>query len=313
VQSNVANFEFVWTSLIIDDSMVELAQFFWDVSNAVDEKLEEILALERPGGARRLDEAIRWSIFGGGKRFRPALVFATGRAYGAADELLVSTATATEMLHTYSLIHDDLPSMDDDDLRRGRQTCHKRFGEATAILTGDALQAMAFEVIANDSLLSVDIRLQLITEFSEAAGKMVIGQQLDLDAEGNDVNAEIVSEIHANKTGALITFSARAGAIIAGVEDSRMTGITHYGARLGLLFQIADDILDVTQPTHVLGKTAAKDLAANKATYPSVYGLDGSNELRQKAYENTIKALEWLDVPTDLLAQMAEYVAIRPS
>jgi geranylgeranyl pyrophosphate synthase len=313
VQSKVASFEFVRTSLIIDDSMVELSQFFSDVSDAVDAKLEEILELDRPSIAKRLDDAIRWSIFGGGKRFRPALVFASGRAYGAADEPLAGTATAIEMLHTYSLIHDDLPSMDDDDLRRGRETCHKRFGEATAILAGDALQAMAFEVIAGDVTLSAETRLQLIKELSEAAGKMVTGQQLDLDAEGGSVTPGDVSEIHANKTGALITFSARAGAIIARVDENRMTGVTHYGARLGLLFQIADDILDVTQPTDVLGKTAAKDLVANKATYPSVYGLDGSNELRQRVYENTIESLELFDVPTAMLAQIAEYVATRQS
>jgi geranylgeranyl pyrophosphate synthase len=293
--------------------MVDLAQFFSVVSDAVDAKLEEILGSERSTRAKHLEDAIRWSIFGGGKRFRPALVFASGRAYGAADELLISTAAAVEMLHTYSLIHDDLPSMDDDDLRRGRETCHKRFGEATAILAGDALQALAFEVIAGDVMLSADTRLELIKELSEAAGKMVTGQQLDLDAEGGSVTPGEVSEIHANKTGALITFSARAGAIIAGIDEGRMTGITHYGARLGLLFQIADDILDVTQPTDVLGKTAAKDLAANKATYPSVYGLDASNELRQKVYESTLESLEWFDVPTDLLAEIAEYVAIRQS
>jgi geranylgeranyl pyrophosphate synthase len=142
---------------------------------------------------------------------------------------------------------------------------------------------------------------------------MVTGQQLDLDAEGGNVTPGEVSEIHANKTGALITFSARAGAVIAGIDENRMTGITHYGARLGLLFQIADDILDVTQPTDVLGKTAAKDLAANKATYPSVYGLDASTELRQKVYESTLESLEWFDVPTGLLAQIAEYVATRQS
>jgi geranylgeranyl pyrophosphate synthase len=217
------------------------------------------------------------------------------------------------MVHTYSLIHDDLPAMDDDDIRRGRETCHKKFGEATAILAGDALQALAFEVIANDELLPVETRLKLIAELSEASGKMVIGQQLDLLAEGKDVTPAEVSEIHACKTGALITFSARAGAIIAGIGEARMIGITHFGARLGLLFQIADDILDVTQPTNILGKTAAKDVAANKATYPSVYGLDGSKELLQKTLANTINALEEFDVPTNLLAQIAKYVATRRS
>ncbi|MFL6467230.1 MAG: polyprenyl synthetase family protein, partial [Pyrinomonadaceae bacterium] len=223
------------------------------------------------------------------------------------------TSAAVEMLHTYSLIHDDLPAMDNDDMRRGRETCHIRFGDATAILAGDALQALAFETIATDKALSIQTRLQLISELAEAAGKMVIGQQLDLAAEGREVSPGEVSEIHANKTGALITYAVRAGATIAGVGDERSTGITHFGARLGLLFQISDDILDVTQSTDVLGKTAAKDLSADKATYPSVYGLDGSRELLQKVYQNSLDALRSCDVPTGLLAQIAEFVRNRRS
>ena len=293
--------------------MKKLDELFLSVSTAVDRTLEQILAYERSSTSERLNDAIRWSIFGGGKRFRPALIYASGRTFGVEDSRLANTAAAVEMVHTYSLIHDDLPAMDNDDMRRGRETCHKKFGEATAILAGDALQALAFEVIANDELLSVETRLRLIAELSEAAGKMVIGQQMDLSAEGREVTAGDVSEIHANKTGALITFSARAGAIIAGIDESQMTGITHFGARLGLLFQIADDILDVTQPSDVLGKTAAKDVSANKATYPSVYGLDDSRELLHKTYQNTLAALEYFDAPTNLLAEIAEFVATRRS
>ena len=292
--------------------MAELIEFFAAASATVDAKLEELFAGET-NSSDRLKIAVRWSLFAGGKRFRPALVFASGRAFGASDRMLVGTAAAIEMLHTYSLIHDDLPSMDNDDFRRGRETCHKKFGEATAILAGDALQARAFEVVSDDKILSGETKLQLIREFAEAAGKMVIGQQLDLAAEGREVTPGDLSEIHENKTGALITFAARAGAIIAGVDESRMTSVTHYGARLGLLFQISDDILDVTQPTDVLGKTAAKDVSARKATYPSLYGLDGSKELLTKAFQNTLRSLESFDVPTDLLAQIAEYVATRRS
>lgn len=293
--------------------MNELDDFFATVSTTVDGTLEEVLAEERTSVSGRLNEAIRWSIFGGGKRFRPAVIFASGQTFGVADEQLAKTAAAVEMVHTYSLIHDDLPAMDDDDIRRGRETCHKKFGEATAILAGDALQALAFEVISNDQTLSVETRLQLIAELSEAAGKMVVGQQLDLSAEGKDISPGAVSEIHACKTGALITFSARAGAIIAGIEGPQMTGITHFGARLGLLFQIADDILDVTQPTDVLGKTAAKDISANKATYPSVYGLDGARRLLGEVHTNTLSALGGFGVPTKLLADIAEFVATRRS
>ena len=294
-------------------SMDELSDFFASVSAAVDETLEEIFAEEKTSRSYQLDEAIRWSIFAAGKRFRPALIFASGRTFGVEEAMLAKTAAAVEMVHTYSLIHDDLPAMDDDDIRRGRETCHKKFGEATAILAGDALQALAFEVISGDDSLPVETRLKLITELSEAAGKMVIGQQLDLSAEGREVTPGEVSEIHACKTGALITFSARAGAIIAGIGPDRDAAITHFGARLGLLFQISDDILDVTEPTDVLGKTAAKDVSANKATYPSVYGLEGSRELLEKVLQNTLAALEWFDVPSDLLSQLAHYVASRRS
>ena len=291
--------------------MDELSEFFAAVSSTVDATLEEVFAEERTSKSERLTEAVRWSIFAGGKRFRPALIFASGRTFGVDDDKLAKTAAAVEMVHTYSLIHDDLPAMDDDDIRRGRETCHKKFGEATAILAGDALQALAFEVISGDELLPVETRLKLVAELSVAAGKMVIGQQLDLSAEGREVTPGEVSEIHGCKTGALITFSARAGAIIAEIGPDREAGITHFGACLGLLFQISDDILDVTQPTDVLGKTAAKDLAANKATYPSVYGLEGSRELLQKVYQNTLETLEWFDVPTRLLADVARYVTAR--
>ena len=293
--------------------MDELSEFFAFVSATVDRTLEEVFSEERTSTSGRLNEAIRWSMFAGGKRFRPALIFASGRTFGVEDAMLAKTAAAVEMVHTYSLIHDDLPVMDDDDIRRGRETCHKKFGEATAILAGDALQALDFEVISRDDSLPVVTSLKLIAELSEAAGKMVVGQQLDLSAEGREVTPAEVSEIHACKTGALITFSARAGAIIAGIGEGRDTGITHYGARLGLLFQISDDILDLTESTDVLGKTAAKDLAANKATYPSVYGLEGSRELLEKVYQNTLAALELFDVPAGLLAQLARYVAKRRS
>ena len=293
--------------------MQELGEFFEEVSTIVDAALEQIFAEERTSSSERLNEAIRWSIFAGGKRFRPALIFASGHTFGAEYGKLAKTAAAVEMVHTYSLIHDDLPAMDDDDIRRGRETCHRKFGEATAILAGDALQALAFEVIADDDRLPVETRLKLVAELSEAAGKMVVGQQLDLSAEGKEATPGDVSEIHACKTGALITFCARAGAIIAGLGSHRDAGITHYGAYLGLLFQISDDILDVTQPTDVLGKTAAKDLAANKATYPSVYGLEGSRELLEKVYQNTLATLESFDVSTELLAQLAHYVANRRS
>ena len=195
--------------------MPEIAAFLIDVKAAVERRLDEIV----PGAEvppSRLHEAVRWSLFAGGKRVRPALVMASGRTFGAADEDLLTTAAAIELIHTYSLVHDDLPSMYDDDLRRGRATCHKKFDEATAILAGDVMQTMAFGAIAGDESLTPDLRARLIAMIAAAAGTpngMVSGQQLDLDAEGAKIGVGDLENIHHQKTGAIITASARAGAM----------------------------------------------------------------------------------------------------
>src|SRR5687767_7534721 len=197
----------------------------------------------------KIHQAIRWSVFAGGKRFRPTLLLATGHAFGAASKVLIRTACAFEMVHTYSLIHDDLPSMDDDDLRRGRPTCHVRFDEATAILAGDALQTLAFRTIAEDTGLSPETRIALISELSWAAGTpegMVAGQALDMEAETRQVTGAQLEEIHRFKTGALIVAAARCGAIIGKASENELAAVTRYGSQLGLLFQITDDLLDVT-------------------------------------------------------------------
>src|SRR5262245_13772285 len=216
-------------------------------------------------------------MFAGGKRFRPALLLATGQAFDSAIESLIKTACAFEMIHTYSLIHDDLPSMDDDDLRRGRPTCHVRFGEATAILAGDALQTLAFRTIADDERLDVATRLGLISELSRASGTpdgMVAGQALDMEAEARQVNGAELEEDHRHKTGALIVAAARCGAIIGKAAAGELDAITSYGSHLGLLFQITDDLLDVTASAEDLGKTPGKDAQSRKATYPSLYGME---------------------------------------
>lgn len=292
--------------------MQNVERFLANASSLVEAELDRRIPPE-VSEPTRLHEAIRWSVFGGGKRFRPALVLALGRTFGVADEKLIATAAAVEMIHTYSLIHDDLPSMDDDDLRRGRATCHKKYGEATAILAGDALQSMAFETIAEDEHLSPEIRVKLISRLSDAAGKMVAGQQLDISAEGKDATSDEVSEIHKLKTGALITFSACAGAIIAGISEESSAGVELFGARLGLLFQLSDDILDITEPTAVLGKTAAKDASSKKATYPSIYGVERSKDLLKEAYDRALDALEPVGAPTELLANIAYFVMERRS
>src|SRR5687767_6570679 len=197
----------------------------------------------------KVHQAIRWSMFAGGKRFRPALLIATGEAFGAPIHTLIKTACAFEMIHTCSLIHDDLPAMDDDDLRRGRPTCHIRFDEATAILAGDALQTLAFRTIAEDERLDAQTRIAIISELARAAATpegMVAGQALDMEAETRQVTGAHLEEIHRFKTGALIVAAARCGAIIGKASENELAAVTRYGSQLGLLFQITDDLLDVT-------------------------------------------------------------------
>ena len=290
--------------------MTELEAFFAHVSRTVDHALDRLIPSEQTE-PQRLHEAIRWSVFGGGKRFRPALMVAAGNTFGASDEDLVTVAAAVEMIHTYSLIHDDLPAMDDDDLRRGRATCHKKFDEATAILAGDALQVVAFEAIALDAGLSENTRLRLVADLAIASGKMVAGQQVDLESEGKAIAAADVERIHKNKTGALISFSAVAGAIIAGASGSDLDAVQRYADRVGLLFQITDDVLDITESTSTLGKTAAKDVGSGKATFPSIYGIDGSREMIKSVHRQALDELEQIDRPTGLLRQIADYIVAR--
>ncbi len=281
----------------------------------VDESLDKLIPATDVAPSR-LHEAIRWSLFAGGKRFRPALVFAVGRTFDAPIEKLLRTASAVEMIHTYSLIHDDLPSMDNDDLRRGRETCHKKFDEATAILAGDVLETLAFQAVAEDKTLSAEMRIVLIAELARAAGTphgMVAGQQLDLEAEGQAVSVDQVEEIHRRKTGALIAACGKAGAIIGKGDAAELDAISTYSSKLGLLFQITDDLLDVTQTTEDLGKTARKDIAANKATYPSVFGIKESSALAASLCEETIATLNRVDRPTTLLAEIATHILERGS
>ncbi len=292
--------------------MSELESFFTEVSTLVDTELDWLIpaAGEEP---QILRDAIRWSLFAGGKHLRPALVFAFGRAFDAQDDRLVRTAAAVEMIHTYSLIHDDLPSMDDDDLRRGRLTCHKKFGEATAILAGDALQVLSFRAIADDDRLPPETRLGLISRLARAAARMVVGQQLDLEAEGKAISIAEIEVIHQNKTGALICFSAEAGAFIGGADPEAAAAVSFIGEKLGLLFQIRDDVLDVTQTTEALGKTAGKDPASAKATYPAIGGIEKSEKLARDVHTEVIEAISKLGVRSDLLAAIADYFLVRRS
>ena len=262
----------------------------------------------------KIHQAIRWSVFAGGKRFRPGLLMSVGKTFDAPVKLMLNTAAAFEMIHTYSLIHDDLPAMDNDELRRGLPTCHVRFDEATAILAGDALQTLAFQAIADDEELIPEIRIMLISELARAAGTpqgMVAGQAFDMEAETHQVNNAQLEEIHRLKTGALIVAAARCGAMIGGAGREEMPAVTSYASHLGLLFQITDDFLDVTATAEDLGKTPGKDARSNKATYPALHGLEETRAAAIEAHRAAIAALDQLKRDTEVLRKIADFILNR--
>jgi geranylgeranyl diphosphate synthase, type II len=280
----------------------------------IEQQLSRRLTLADPG-TQRLGEAMRYSTLGGGKRLRPVLVYATGEALGAAPELLDDAAVAVELIHVYSLVHDDLPAMDDDDLRRGRPTCHKAYDEGTAVLVGDALQALAFEVIANaGSALSPAARLQQVLVLAQGIGTagMAGGQAIDLAAVGKPLSAEVLEGMHRRKTGALIRTSVLLGAIAAGFTDgAQYAALAEYGAELGLAFQIQDDVLDVAGETAALGKIAGADAARGKPTYPSLHGLAAAAALARVHRDRAVAALAVLDSRAANLVCLADLVVER--
>ena len=298
-------------SSVVKPSATDAREFFASCRTLIDAELDRLIPTEAP---LRVHAAIRWSVFAGGKRFRPALLIAVGQTFGASIDHLLRTACAFEMIHSYSLIHDDLPSMDDDDLRRGRATCHVQFDEATAILAGDALQALAFQAIAEDEKLSAELRVRLLAELACAAGTpkgMVAGQALDLEAESREVASGEVDRIHAYKTGALIYTAARAGALISGANDDELAAITDYGTNLGLLFQITDDLLDVTATADELGKTPGKDARARKATFPSIHGIEETRKTIVAVHRTTCDALQRIERSAQLLKSIADFILNR--
>jgi geranylgeranyl diphosphate synthase, type II len=264
-----------------------------------------------------LHRAMRYSLLGGGKRLRPVLVLTAGEAFGCDADDLMPAACAIEMIHTYSLIHDDLPAMDNDDLRRGRPTCHKQFGEAMAILAGDALLTQAFRVLAAEAPLADTARqVRVIREIATAAGTvdgLIGGQVADIESEGKQVDGSMVEYIHRSKTGAMIRASVVTGGIIAGASDADVETLGGFGERIGLAFQIADDVLDVTSTSEQLGKTAGKDQAAHKATYPAVHGIAASETKAAQLVEEAINMISTLDVDSSLLAGLARFIVARRS
>src|SRR5438270_1279366 len=254
---------------------MKLPQFFEEDRIAVDAALEEFLpqVSARPGS---IHQAMRYSVFAGGKRIRPILCLETARIFTPEIAAALYPACAIEMIHTYSLIHDDLPALDNDDLRRGKPTCHKKFGEAAAILAGDALLTLAFETISATPIAPAQ-SVAIVKEVAAAAGTvngMVGGQVADLEAERQRVEPQMLEYIHRSKTAALIRASVTAGALCAGADQEHVARLRRFGETIGWAFQVTDDILDVEESSAALGKTAGKDFAQQKATYPAVYGLE---------------------------------------
>jgi len=264
-----------------------------------------------------LHRAMRYSLLAGGKRLRPVLVLMAGEALGAATDDLMPAACAMEMIHTYSLIHDDLPAMDNDDLRRGRPTCHKAFGEAVAILAGDALLTRAFEVLAAEAPGGdVDRQIRVIKEVAAAAGTvnaLIGGQVADIENEGRQVTDSTLEYIHRSKTGAMIRSSVTIGGIIAGGDNNQIETLRQYGEKIGLAFQVADDILDVTSTSEQLGKTPGKDMAARKATYPALHGVAQSENRARQLVGEAIEIISALGPSAYKLKEMASFIIARTS
>lgn len=292
-----------------------LKQSIEEAAKKIEATLDQMLPPQKDG---KLTEAMRYAVLGGGKRMRGYLVLESSRILGVDESIALRAAASIECLHTYSLIHDDLPCMDDDDLRRGKPSTHKKFDEATAVLAADALQTMAFEIILKPSdKVEPANSAALAYALAQASGRsgMVGGQALDLDAEGRKVPLDEIRQIHAWKTGALIRYSAEAGAILAGLEPTNPMRISlvKYGEYLGTAFQVADDILDATASTEELGKTAGKDEASGKSTYVGELGLDGARKEAEELVKNAQAALRNLEPKADNLSALAEYVIQRRS
>ncbi len=262
-----------------------------------------------------LHKAIRHSLFSGGKRIRPILSIAAFEAVGGKGDKILPFACGLEMIHTYSLIHDDLPAIDNDDYRRGKPTCHKVFGEAIGILAGDGLLTEAFELMTKHSFGDPEIILNIVNEIARASGisGMVGGQVADIESEGKEVDFPTVQYIHAHKTGALILASVRTGVKLGGGDDETLKAFTHYGERIGLAFQIVDDILNVEGKAELLGKSTGSDLFKRKATYPSLLGIEESKRRAAELMESAIDLLSRFGPEVEPLKEIARFIILRES
>lgn len=301
------------------EQAVTLQEYFAEQVQVVDNALAKWVPedSEDPGV---IHKAMRYSLFAGGKRIRPILAIAAAHTVAPACEGVVNAAATLELIHTYSLIHDDLPALDNDDLRRGRPTCHKVFGEAMAILAGDALLTLAFEVLSRLRGISAENAIRLVRELAQASGTiggpdkmggMIGGQVNDLEGEGKPPTAELLASIHRAKTGALLRASVRMGAIYAGASDAELAALSSYGEHIGLAFQIVDDLLDVESPSEALGKTAGKDQAQHKITFPAVYGLSRSREMAEEERQKAHASLGCFEDRAERLRQIADFIVQR--
>ncbi len=299
---------------------MDIHKYLKEKKEIVDKALEEFLPdledsrqdTEAPSSLRR---AIRHSLFSGGKRIRPILAIAAFEAVGGTGKAILPFACGLEMIHTYSLIHDDLPAIDNDDYRRGQPTCHKVFGEALAILTGDGLLTEAFRLMTQESSADPKIVLNIVNEIAQASGisGMVGGQVVDIESEGKEVSFPTIEYIHTHKTGALITASIRTGVKLGGGDEKTLQAFTQFGEQIGLAFQIVDDILNVEGKAELLGKSTGSDLSKQKATYPSLMGIEESKKRAFTLMESAIQSLYPFGPAVEPLRGIAKFIILRES
>jgi geranylgeranyl diphosphate synthase, type II len=296
-----------------EENAMDLERYLAELKCAVDEYLDRLLPAENEEPPT-MHRAMRYSVFAGGKRVRPILIVAAGETLGGARDTLLHVGAAVEMMHTYSLIHDDLPALDNDDLRRGRPTCHKVFGDAIAILAGDALMTRSYQVLAELPNISDATRLAILREVAYATGTvegMIGGQVVDLESEGKPISAPVLEYIHRSKTGALLTACTRCGALAAGADSAQLRALTEFGRKIGLAFQVIDDILDLTTSSDMLGKTAGKDQKVKKATYPALYGIEASRCKALELVGEAVQAIRDMGIRAEPLRELAQFVCSR--
>jgi len=290
-----------------------LQQYFAEQAQLIDNVLGRWVPAESEN-PEVIHKAMRYSLFAGGKRIRPILTIAAARTVMDSPEGVENAAATLELIHTYSLIHDDLPALDNDDLRRGRPTCHKVFGESIAILAGDALLTLAFEVLSRLRGISAECIVRLVAELAKASGTvggMIGGQVNDMQGEGKEPTAALLDSIHRAKTGALLRASVRMGATYARASEEELRALSAFGEHAGLAFQIVDDLLDIESPSEALGKTAGKDQAQQKITFPAVYGLSRSREMAEEQRQKAHAALHRFGSRADRLRQIADFIVQR--